>query len=156
VISGVANVDQDKHATKWAITSNLPSLDLAQRRYDWISMHHTDGSIIQVLHLGLMLQSFRRDVIEKIICKQYPIYAKFEYGLGADINFSHACYDLQIPMYANTGNKMKHLRFKGEMLAGKRKPRVILQRLNDISVKKNKCRKNRNSGPPLNLARVRK
>lgn len=130
IISGVCNVDMDKESDVWNICYNLPTLEFMNRRYHWVKKGSFEG-IQRVRFAGFPFMWIKRQVVEGLMSylDNEKTRAGFDGtdlfgkdGYAADLWFMHACYKSNIPVYVDSRVDMKHLRFVGEMLVGKREP----------------------------------
>ena len=138
IISGVCNVDTKKYKDKINITANLPMLNYNDRRYYWISKNRYPNRLVKVPWAGFPFMFIRRDIVEKIPFAKVPFETherpvwEEKGGFGGDLAFAWSCHYYKIPIMVDTSLMMRHLRFHGENLVGKKPPsiEVVLESLN--------------------------
>lgn len=130
VVCGVCNVDLEDNKDYWNVCYNLPTLELNSRRYHWVK-RGSFSEIQRVRFAGFPFMWIKREVVESLMSYIHDGKARAGFdgtdlfgkdGYAADLWFCHACYHSNIPIYCMPAAEMKHLRFYGEMLVGKRKP----------------------------------
>jgi len=141
VCCGVCNVDNGKYKDKLVITSNLPVIGpYHERRYFWISKNRYPNMIIQPPFAGHPMMWIKRSVMEKIgglwvipIDKKnkegWPLWEKSG-GYASDLALAHSLAKHNIKINCYTGAMMEHDRFYGEMLVGKKLPKVEFLKYN--------------------------
>ena len=127
VISGIMPVDSENENDVIAATYDLPSLDWP-RVFHWIPRKYISG-IQRVRHTGLSLTAIKRDIVEfvsmdGINCLEGANKTKGVDDRDTDLFFSTALYKANIPQYVDCDIEMEHLRYKGEMLVGKKEPQL--------------------------------
>tara|TARA_Y100001951_G_scaffold101419_1_gene106274 strand:+ start:77 stop:670 length:594 start_codon:yes stop_codon:yes gene_type:complete len=113
IISGVMNVDMDKNKDKLAITKEIPSEEPKGREYNWIPRQNY-SELTKVNFIGFSFTRMTRKAVEMI-----P-FRPDSNGSAHDVTFAHDCKKNNIQIYADTGIFFKHLRYKGELLVGKK------------------------------------
>lgn len=128
VISGVMNVEEND-LDVLAITppDNVPHMIWSKRQFDFIKKSNTKGNIVRVGFDGFCLTVFRRDVIEKIRFDSdgpdngWPM----EKTGSLDVVTCWKCWQLGIPVYADTSNFMMHQRRRQEPIKDKSIEKLI-------------------------------
>jgi len=147
VISGVTNWDMEKYKDYINITSNLPALNYADRIYYKLSKDRYPNTVLKVPWAGFPFMFIRRDIIFKVpfppTCVkdtdgQRPIW-ETKGGFGGDLCWAHNLDYYNIPIYADTGCNMKHLRFFGKMLVGVKPPSIEFFKYNGDKSEHGKC-----------------
>lgn len=131
VISGVCNVDMDGKAHLLAIAHNLPNVRHVDgsRKYEFYRVDEYDAKqeIVEVPWSGFPLMAIRRDVMERI---KFEGDAKFNghavTNTSWDVIFCWNCAIERIPVLADMGNQMVHLRYGGKIKVGLKRPRMLL------------------------------
>lgn len=136
VLTGIMNVYQeDVQEINITPKDQIPSIRWNDRVYRWIYRidlpsytHEGKQPIIQVGFSGFPLMVIRRDVMEKIHFANDSSTNNIPYPMGGsmDVHFCHNCYQLNIPIFADTRVDMMHLRMSGIMRVDKEAPEVVL------------------------------
>jgi len=139
VVSGVCNWDTGKYKDYINITSNLPTLDYANRRYYKLSKNRYPNTLLKIPWAGFPFMFIRRDIVFKVPFPphcvkdtkgQRPIW-ETKGGFGGDLCWAHNLDYYNIEQWADTGCNMKHLRFYGEMLVGVKSPSIEFFKYNE-------------------------
>ena len=113
IISGVMNVDLTDNKNNLAITDGIPSENPKGRIFNWVARKDY-SELIQVDWIGF---SFTR--ISRKVVKDLP-FREDSSGYSQDVTFAIDCKNKNIPIYADTSFFFKHLRYKGELMVGKK------------------------------------
>ena len=113
IISGVMNVDLTDNKNNLAITDGIPSENPKGRIFNWVARKDY-SELIQVDWIGF---SFTR--ISRKVVKDLP-FREDSSGYSQDVTFAIDCKNKNIPIYADTSIFFKHLRYKGELMVGKK------------------------------------
>ena len=132
VICGVCNVDTEQEKDYWAICQNLPAL--GSMDYQWYPSkikEYLQGAIIRVPFAGMPFMCMARHVIEGLTRNEArPGYDGTELfgkdGFATDVHLCHNLWNNHIPIYCDTSIEMLHLRYKYDMLVGKKDPNCEL------------------------------
>lgn len=112
VLSGVCNVDREGHNLyKWAICKLCPTRDKDTRIYNWVPACKEKIGIMKVGFTGLVFCAIKRSIIERTLIDGEPIFKGCihnRWGPAPDLNFCLNCSRLEIPIHADTDNRMFH------------------------------------------------
>lgn len=126
-ISGVSNVDLELYQNHWAFCQELPKIAHEERVFPWVKMDEDKG-IRQVKHSGFQLFAMSRRVLKKFDIAGDELYLPgVPPGFSTDLVWSHQMAAANIPIYVDTRINMFHLRYEGEMLAGKLGKQVLFK-----------------------------
>lgn len=138
IVSGVCNIDEtDFDLLNITPPDELPSAitPYAERKFNFIHRAtiedgNSEHYLMRVGFCGFPLMAIPRNIIEKI---QFETDAELlghpiERGQSTDLLFCQACHDSNIPIFADTTNQMRHLRYAGTSQVGFKEPIVELIR----------------------------
>jgi hypothetical protein len=134
------NVDNKENIDSLAACLKLPEIEYNKRRYRWIKENHR---LIMLQSINVIPVKFnggfhfiKREIKDKIlyttlpfITKELPIW-ETRGGYACDLALSHWLDFLDIPILLDLRYKIQHLRFHGDLLVGKKEPKITFYKYN--------------------------
>ena len=129
------NVDTDVYQDFLACTIKLPALEYINRRYRWVKEHHRQimlkGGITQMnVKFNAGFHFIKREIKDKIPyttlpypTDERPIWESLG-GYACDLALSHWLDFMNIPIILDLRYKVKHLRYAGPLMVGKKEPEI--------------------------------
>jgi len=132
VYGPVCNMDKGKYIDKLGCCIKLPSIEFQTRNYRWVQeearQYFLNEGIktLKVKFNGLCFCIIKRQILENYKFSTLP-YTTDEKplwetrgGYACDLAFCHYCDFENIPILVDLRIKLNHLRYPGELLAGKK------------------------------------